>query len=793
MYPGANELCDGLDNDCDGLTDDQDSFDAETATLYYADEDGDGHGSPDAARLACAMGEGLAAAPDDCDDAEADVHPGAEERCDGRDNNCDGLTDDADPGATGLRTFYRDADGDGEGLPSEALEACVAPAGYVSGASDCDDNDALVGSLATERCGDIDSDCDGLIGDLDPDTAPGLLWYADLDLDGHGDPATSTAACLSPGAGWVALGDDCDDSAADVAPGAPEVCGGVDHDCDGLVDDDDPDADPTTMTAWYADADADGAGTFAGVSFACVAPAGFVANADDCDDGDSAISPWAAERCDGVDNDCDGLFDDEDALDPTGLSLSYPDLDGDGYGDATAGEALCTPPAGMVSVGGDCDDDDADVNPAAAEVCDGADNDCDAATSEAGMATFWSAAGSPAADWSAVVTGGNLSLTEPGTLHLCDDTFPVQIDVQDDVELIGHGGAALDAGGAGSALQVGAGASLVRVTGLDLTGGDAVEGGGLRCVGAATVSLSQLTITDNAAVEGGGVYNDGCAIQLTHVDLSANEADEGGGLAQRAGTMLIEGGWVRDNSAALGAALTTNTDLRIVGVTVSDNVGDGMFVGAGAELTCAADELGAGAVTGHDLGATLDTGASLRSYGCDWGSGADDNAVDVQDLGASWSETGWGPDTYATADDTGAAPLGWSSAEGVARYVYGAGPAAPVAPECSVQWDIVSASTEAGCAGCWFAFSLDLTYDAASSEATGACAGLAFDDSATFAWTPDWSGAATLLRYDTTEGWMPWADATLVGDRLLFTQGSADAPIWGGYLTSMTVGELIVR
>jgi hypothetical protein len=146
-----------------------------------------------------------------------------------------------------------------------------------------------------------------------------------------------------------------------------------------------------------------------------------------------------------------------------------------------------------------------------------------------------------------------------------------------------------------------------------------------------------------------------------------------------------------------------------------------------------------------------------------------------------------------TADDTGAAPLAWSAAEGLARYVYGTGTTTPVSPECSVQWDIQSVTTEVGCAGCWFAFSLDLNFDPASSEATGACAGLAFDDTATFGWTPDWAGAPTLLRYDASEGWMPWADAQLIGDRLIFSQGSADTPVWGGYFTSVTTGELVLR
>jgi len=86
---------------------------------------------------------------------------------------------------------------------------------------------------------------------------------------------------------------------------------------------------------------------------------GFVGVKDggtDCDDGDAAIRPDAVERCNGVDDDCDGAVDEEDDS-VTGLHLFYPDADGDGYGAAVEPELACDAPEGMVGNAADVDDD----------------------------------------------------------------------------------------------------------------------------------------------------------------------------------------------------------------------------------------------------------------------------------------------------------------------------------------------------------------------------------------------------------------------------------------------------
>lgn len=161
-----------------------------------------------------ADGDGFAQ-PSDCNDLDAEVHPGAYDGCacseetdnecrwgDGIDQNCDGVPDET-CGST------RDGDGDG----------------YVDD-DDCDDTDQTIHPGADDCCvdDDVDQDCDGLV-DGNAASPCRCARLVDADFDGYAEGA------------------DCNDHNRDVNPGEEEVCCDlVDNDCDGMTDDccDDP-------------------------------------------------------------------------------------------------------------------------------------------------------------------------------------------------------------------------------------------------------------------------------------------------------------------------------------------------------------------------------------------------------------------------------------------------------------------------------------------------------------------------------------------------------------------------
>jgi hypothetical protein len=181
--PDADEVCGGGDEDCDGTTDEEG---AEGEQLWYVDGDGDGFGDPATGVLGCAV-PGTVADAGDCDDVRPDVHPGAEEACDGVDTDCDGVV------------LPDESDGDSDGF---------------LGCADCDDTRADVHPAVPSEsaCDGVDEDCDG---------------RTDEDFDADGDGFLAGEGCT---------GDflDCDDTNAAVNPVALErPSNGLDDDCDG--------------------------------------------------------------------------------------------------------------------------------------------------------------------------------------------------------------------------------------------------------------------------------------------------------------------------------------------------------------------------------------------------------------------------------------------------------------------------------------------------------------------------------------------------------------------------------
>lgn len=390
VNPGATETWyDGADSDCDGLSDNDSDRDGHDATFAGGADcnDIDPLINPDAVEIPydgvdsnCDFISDFDADLDghdhvdyggsDCNDADPLVAPGAAEVQDLVDQDCDGWVDEDAIGPGDIlvsevmitplyiaewegeffevhNTTDHDidlinwtfADSDSTIVVDESV--IVAAGGFaVFGVND---DPATNGGVSVDFEYDYDTlnfaySADQLRIELDDMTVGtvdyGPTWDVEvgrtlsLDMDFMEFDATGYASVWCPSISTMPGGDR-------GTPGAPN--------------------DPCMETDWDLD--------------------GFTELDGDCDDWDDAVNPSATEVCDGVDNDCDTIVDEDGA---EGSVFWHRDFDGDGYGNAVTAVFRCAAPESFVEDSTDCNDMEPGINPGAAEVWyDGVDANCD--------------------------------------------------------------------------------------------------------------------------------------------------------------------------------------------------------------------------------------------------------------------------------------------------------------------------------------------------------------------------------------------------------------------------------
>jgi len=340
--------CDGKDNDCDGATDNVIGTSERLSRACWTGE------ASQRGRGICRDGVQQCAGtgPDEWEGCQQQVPP-AEERCDGLDDDCDGVTDEDESGQRLAQACWTgDASKQGIGICHDGTKRCASTGSNVW--------ESCTGETvpSTETCNALDDDCDGRTDeDASGERMIRICWTGEASQRHKGICRDGWQACVSTGPDqWGAC--------TDQTLPAPETCDGLDDDCDGLTD--------------AADADL--------VLVACEKTQGVCAGAVHSATQCNGTSTWEActaaeygamyqtaeSACDGLDNDCNGTTDEN----PAGAQLSRGCLGAKGI--CAGGTRTCTALAGSaVEAWSECSVQ------AQGEVCNGLDDDCDGDTDAA--------------------------------------------------------------------------------------------------------------------------------------------------------------------------------------------------------------------------------------------------------------------------------------------------------------------------------------------------------------------------------------------------------------------------
>ncbi len=372
---GDNSGYDGIDNNCDGTID----LNCES----YCDQDNDTY-SP---HMICALaGYGI----NDCYDNDANINPGMPDLCNSINDDCDSSPDGIDepwynnPTTCGVGVCANTgnwlciagnaADTCAAGTPTGNDDNCngldencnsIADENYIPTQTTCgigecirtgqlvcissdEINNCVPGAPQPEICDELDNNCNS-----QADEGVTTTYYQDIDNDAYGNSTVTIEACSLP-FGYAGQNSDCNDLNSYINPAAAELCNGIDDNCNITVDE---------------------GFTNEACSYVCESNAFIWTNNNGslscCGDNILEDSPYqlTETNCtDGNDNDCNGLADYNDPV-------CYECVDADTDTFFAISPIACP-------TGNDCNDNNATINPNAAEICDGLDNNCNAQTDE---------------------------------------------------------------------------------------------------------------------------------------------------------------------------------------------------------------------------------------------------------------------------------------------------------------------------------------------------------------------------------------------------------------------------